>query len=124
MSKILIIDDEEDIRLLYSKALESEGHQALAVGTEEEAEEMFLLGGIDLVILDLKLISPDSGINLLRWMRGAESTIPIIINSAYPSYKVDFSTWLANEYLVKSGDLKELMSAVAKLLKQKACPEC
>ena len=120
MPKILIIDDEEDIRLLYRKELEFNGYQAVAVGDEDQARETFLLGGIDLVILDIKLTANDGGINLLRWIRETERTMPIILNSAYPHYKADFGTWLANEYLVKSGDLKELMSAVARLLKQKA----
>lgn len=119
MSKILIVDDEEDIQLLYRKELESIGYQAVAVGTIEQAKEMFMLGGIDLVILDLKLTTPDSGLEVLRWMRQTESVTPIIINSAYPNYKADFTSWLANEYLVKSGDLNELTATVTKLLEQK-----
>lgn len=124
MPKILIIDDEDDIRLLYRKELEFNGYQTVAASTEDQAKVMFLQGGIDLVILDIKLTTNDGGIDLLRWIRETESTMPIILNSAYPHYKADFGTWLANEYLVKSGDLKELTTAVAKLLKQKACPEC
>jgi DNA-binding response OmpR family regulator len=119
MFKILIVDDEEDIRFLYRKELESIGYQAVTAGTIEQAKEMFMPGGIDLVILDLKLTTPDSGLEVLRWMRQTESTTPIIINSAYPNYKTDFTTWLANEYLVKSGDLNELTSTVARLLEQK-----
>ena len=120
MPKILIIDDEDDIRLLYRKELEFNGYQTVAASTEDQAKVMFLQGGIDLVILDIKLTTNDGGIDLLRWIRETESTMPIILNSAYPHYKADFGTWLANEYLVKSGDLKELTTAVAKLLKQKA----
>lgn len=119
MFKILIVDDEEDIQLLYRKALESIGYQAVAVGTIERAKEIFMLGGIDLVILDLKLTTPDSGLEVLRWMRQTESVTPIIINSAYPNYKADFSSWLANEYLIKSGDLNELTTTVTRLLEQK-----
>ncbi|MBI4726492.1 response regulator [candidate division TA06 bacterium] len=122
MPKILIIDDEEDIRLLYRKELESNGYQAVAASTEDQAKEMFRLGGIDLVILDIKMTTNDGGIDLLRWIRETESVMPIILNSAYPHYKADFGTWLANEYLVKSGDLKELTATVAKLLKQKGLP--
>lgn len=119
MFKILIVDDEEDIRLLYRKELESIGYQAVVAGTIEQAKEIFMLGGIDLVILDLKLTTSDSGLEVLRWMRQTESVTPIIINSAYPNYRADFTSWLANEYLVKSGDLNELMTTVAQLLEQK-----
>lgn len=119
MSTILIVDDEKDIQLLYRKELEINGYKAVAVGTIDEAKELFGKGGIDLVVLDIKLTAQDSGLDVLKWMRALDRTIPIIINSAYPSYKIEFSTWLANEYLVKSGDLQELISTIARLLKQR-----
>jgi hypothetical protein len=42
--------------------------------------------------------------------------MPVVINSAYPSFKADFSTWGADAYVVKSSDLTELKDTVRHLL--------
>jgi hypothetical protein len=42
--------------------------------------------------------------------------MPVVINSAYPSFKADFSTWGADAYVVKSSDLTELKDMVRHLL--------
>ncbi|NCP03084.1 MAG: response regulator, partial [Deltaproteobacteria bacterium] len=46
--------------------------------------------------------------------------LPVILCSAYDSYKDDFSSWLADAYVVKSSDLTELKDQVARLLAAKA----
>ncbi|NLI16870.1 MAG: response regulator, partial [candidate division Zixibacteria bacterium] len=40
--------------------------------------------------------------------------LPVIINSAYSSYKANFSSWLADDYVVKSPDLTELKDTIRK----------
>jgi two-component SAPR family response regulator len=47
---------------------------------------------------------------------GLRKDIPIIINSAYQSYKEDFMTWAADAYVVKSASLDELKSKIKQLL--------
>jgi hypothetical protein len=42
--------------------------------------------------------------------------VPIVINSAYQSYKEDFMTWAADAYVVKSASLDELKSKIKELL--------
>jgi DNA-binding response OmpR family regulator len=116
MGRLLVVDDEENIRLLYQKELAAEGHQVFSAATVAEAQQLFDSQKPELVVLDLKLTAEDGGLETLRWMREADKSIPIVINTAYPAYKADFSSWLADAYVVKSGNLKELKETIKGLL--------
>jgi len=116
MARLLIVDDEENIRQLYAMELAGAGHAVDTAGTVEQAREIFERGGTELVVLDLKLTESDGGLETLKWMRERDRRIPIIINTAYPAYQTDFSSWLADAYLVKSSNLDELKSTINKLL--------
>jgi DNA-binding response OmpR family regulator len=117
MKTILVIDDEENIRLLYQQDFSASGYKVITAATPDEAKKEFSEVSIDLVILDLKLTAHDGGLDILRWMRDTNRKVPIIINTAYPAYKTDFSSWLADAYIVKSGNLDELRDTVERLTK-------
>jgi len=74
-------------------------------------------GVFDLVILDIK-IPKREGTEVLHEIKKRNREIPVILNSAYSTYKSDFSTWMADAYVVKSADLTELKDKVKELLKQ------
>jgi len=42
--------------------------------------------------------------------------VRVILNSAYSTYKIDFQSWLADDYIVKSSDLDPLKSRIRQLL--------
>ena len=116
MGKLLVVDDEQNIRLLYQKELEVQGHQVITAASAEEARLCFEKEKPELVVLDLKLTVEEGGLEALRWMRDFDPKIPIVINTAYPAYKADFSSWLADAYIVKSGNLDELKATIEKIL--------
>jgi DNA-binding response OmpR family regulator len=118
MARLLIVEDEENIRQLYAMELAGVGHSVDTAGTVEQAREIFGRGGTELVVLDLKLTESNGGLETLKWMRERDRTVPIIINTGYPSYQTDFSTWLADAYLVKSSNLDELKGTISKLLEK------
>ena len=118
MNTILVVDDEENIRILYQQDFTASGYKVISAATLDEAKAEFSQNQVDLVILDLKLTAQDGGLEMLRWMRETNRQIPIVINTAYPAYKTDFSSWLADAYIVKSSNLEELKESVKKLLKQ------
>ena len=69
----------------------------------------------DLIILDIKMKNMD-GLDVLEELRAKTVGVPVILNSAYSTYKNNFTSWLADAYLVKSGDLSELKEKVKELL--------
>jgi DNA-binding response OmpR family regulator len=115
MQKILIVDDEPSIRKLYQNTLEKEGYRVLMADSGEAALEELQATTPDLIILDIKMDKMD-GIDCLRSIVESKRNIPVILNSAYSSYKRDFSSWLADAYLVKSSDLTPLKEKVKELL--------
>ena len=57
-----------------------------------------------------------SGIESIGKILSEHKKIPIIINTAYSSYKDDFMSWSADAYIIKSSDLKELKDKIKELL--------
>lgn len=116
MKSILIVDDEEGIRGLYESELQSEGFRTVSVSSGEEALDYVGVDrNVDLVILDIKMDRMD-GLEVLEELRSRVNGIPVILNSAYSTYKNNFTSWLADAYLVKSADLSELKNKVRELL--------
>ena len=119
MSKILVVDDEANIRILYAEELADEGYQVVTAANTAEAVEKLQEGAFDLAVLDIKLKN-ESGIDLLQKLVKERHDMPVILCSAFSCYKDDFSAWLADGYIVKSGDLTELKQEIARVLAKKA----
>lgn len=117
MAKILVVEDEPNLTDLYRLELEELGHQVTMCEDGESAIKAARDGVFDLVILDIK-IPKREGTEVLHEIKKRNREIPVILNSAYSTYKSDFSTWMADAYVVKSADLTELKDKVKELLKQ------
>jgi DNA-binding NtrC family response regulator len=115
MAHLLIIDDEGDIRHLYAAELEEEGHTVVTCGNRKEALEQLRHQTFDLVILDIQL-DQESGLELLQQIAHEREKIPVVLCTAYSCYKDDFSSWLADAYVVKSSNLDELKNEVRRIL--------
>lgn len=115
MKKILLVDDEESIHLLYREELEEEGYEVHSALTGEEALERLGIVKPDLIILDINMPGMN-GIEALRQIKEIDSSIPVILCSAYQEFKQDLASWASEEYIVKSADLDELKAAVKKHL--------
>jgi len=112
---ILLVEDEKALCLLYEEELGREGYAVTAVNDAEAALAELGKTTFDLIITDIRMPGKD-GIELITQIMGLRKDIPIIINSAYQSYKEDFMTWAADAYVVKSASLDELKSKVKQLL--------
>ena len=118
MAKILVVDDEPGLRLLYTAELEDEGYQVVSAADCSEAAAALENESIDLVVLDIQ-IRQESGLEMLQKIVKERSGLPVILCSAYNCYKDDFASWLADAYVVKSSNLQELKSEITRLLKKK-----
>jgi DNA-binding NtrC family response regulator len=119
MSRLLVVDDEANIRLLYADELKDEGYEVITAANITEATERLQEGTFDLAVLDIKLKN-ESGIELLQKLVKERHDMPVILCSAFSCYKDDFSAWLADGYVVKSGDLTELKHEISRVLAKKA----
>jgi len=115
--KILIVDDDDNLRELYGFELTQEG---FIVDTAENAEEAFNKIETfkpDLITMDIKMPGMN-GIECMRKIKEANRDMKVILSTAYSGYKEDFSTWVSDAYVVKSSDLTELKVSIKKLLKE------
>ena len=119
MSRLLVVDDEANIRVLYAEELKDEGYEVVTAASSAEAVEKLYEGVFDLAVLDIKLKN-ESGIDLLQKLVKERHDMPVILCSAFSCYKDDFSAWLADGYVVKSGDLTELKQEIVRVLAKKA----
>ena len=84
MKRILIVDDEPNVRLNYRITLEVEGHQVVETGSATEALKRLKLGKFDLAILDLHMPSMDRPM-VARALRERSHTqdMPILVLASY-----------------------------------------
>lgn len=118
MTRILVVDDEASIRLLYSQELADEGYEVDAAGTISEALELLQANKYGVAVLDIKLKN-ESGLDLLQTIVKERHDMSVILSTAFSCYKDDFSAWLADGYVVKSSDLAELKGEIVRVLEKK-----
>jgi CheY-like chemotaxis protein len=115
MKRILVVDDEEAIRLLYREELAEAGYQVDLAADGIEALRMVEQSRPDLMTIDLRMPGMD-GIELLAKVRAKHRDLPIIICSAYGDMKRDFGTWASDAFITKSADVQELKVKIGELL--------
>lgn len=113
--RILFVDDEVHQGLLYEQELTDEGYIVDVANSGEKALDMVKQHVYDLVILDIGMPDMD-GLETLGRMLSIDNKLPVILNTAYPSYKDNFMSWAADAYVVKSADLTELKNKVRESL--------
>lgn len=112
---VMCVDDEVNLLKLYQQVLTDEGYQVLPARTIGEAKGLLEMYPIDLIVLDIKMEN-ENGLDLLAELKRFHPEIPVILNSAFNTYKADFKSWMANEFVVKSSDFGELKSKIGNLL--------
>jgi len=109
--RILIVDDEVNQGLLYEQELVDEGYDVDVANSGQDALEMAKKNEYNLVVLDIGMPDMD-GLETLGRMLGMDNRLPVILNTAYPSYKDNFMSWAADAYVIKSSDLTELKAKI------------
>ena len=118
MTTILLVEDDKNQRLLYEQELGLEGYKILTATDGKEALETVRIQPPDIIIMDINIPKMD-GIEAMGRILSKSKRIPIIINTAYSSYKDNFMSWTADAYIVKSSDLSELKDKIKEMEREK-----
>ena len=71
-----------------------------------------------LVVLDIRMAGMD-GIEALQHILDRDNSIPVILNTAFSSYRDNYLTWAADAYVTKSSDVTELLDTVRSVLDER-----
>jgi DNA-binding response OmpR family regulator len=115
MSRILVIDDDPSIRLLYSDELREEGYDVIEEGDGTKVPQLIREERPDLIVMDEKL-GRLSGVEVLKQIRRAGSDVPVILCTAYPLLRRSQKCSAADDYATKTSDLRELKIKIRRIL--------
>jgi DNA-binding response OmpR family regulator len=111
MIPILIVEDEKYLLDFYAEEFTDAGFKVHSLSTGKEAIDWVRKERPALVVLDIKLGDME-GLRVLEEIKEFDKSIPVILNSAYSVYKSNFASWMADDYVVKSSNINELISKV------------
>jgi len=117
---ILLVDDEDTIRLFLEKTLRDEGYEALTASTGAEAIEITRSELPDLVLLDLKL--PDmSGLEVLRQIKEEVPEVCVIMLTAFGDIETAVTAMKkdAFDFVSKPVNLEQLLITIGKGLESR-----
>jgi two-component system, NtrC family, response regulator AtoC len=124
MNKVLIVDDETNIRLVLSAMLKKEGYNVASATDGLEAIQVLRAGNIDVVVTDLKMPNLD-GMGLLDHITGHYPEVPVIIITAHGTVAtaVEALKKGALDYITKPFELDDLKNIISKAIKTRALNE-
>ena len=113
--KLLVVDDEENLREFYRLELEEEGYSVDTAACAADVLKRLDAGTYDAIILDIQMPGMP-GIDLLERIVTRDRQQPVILNTSYASYQDNYMAWHADAYVVKSSDTGQLKQAIRKVL--------
>ena len=119
MHKILIAEDDTELRQLFAYVLTRNGYAAKGVGNGREALEALDKEYFDLIISDIMMPAMD-GYELVRQLRAAGSTTPVLMITARDAFDDMRTGFLAgtDDYMVKPVNVNEMVLRVQALLRR------
>lgn len=114
--KILIVDDEQNVRMLLSRVLKKHGYEVLTAGDGAEGLDVMHHSNIDIIISDIRMPNMD-GIEFLHKVREFDRSVGFILITAFATTEtaIDALRSGAQDYVTKPFDIDELVSVVKKL---------
>ena len=119
MFKILIAEDDRELRQLFAHVLTKNGYTVLGVSNGEEALAALEQSYYDLIISDIMMPKMD-GYELVRSVRESGSSIPIMMitaKDAFDDMRLGFLSG-SDDYMVKPVDEEEMLLRIAALLRR------
>ena len=114
--KILVVDNEESIKLALKSILENAGYLVETAGTGQEALEKAQTKRFDVALIDIRLPDMDGTDLLLKLPRKSEMVKIVITGYSTKENGVKAADCGADDFLVKPVDPRELLSAIKERL--------
>ena len=117
--RILVVDDEKHVRILFSRILQKEGYEVECASSGSEAIEKLAKRSFDLVVTDLKMDGID-GLDVVKKGKTVNRAVPFILISGYGTAQTAGTAAQegADVFLMKPIELTDLKRAVKKALQK------
>lgn len=118
--RVLLVDDQQELRRLFERALVKAGHEVIAVENGRKAIELAGQSRFDVVISDVRM--PDiGGVELLERLHDEDPTLPVLLVTGSPDLDTAMRAvkFGAFEYLVKPVSFDTLRASAARAIEQR-----
>ena len=117
MSTLLIIDDDDQLRLSFERLLKEEGYQVRTAASGEAGLRMLREALPDLVVLDVRLPGI-SGLETFRQIHAIEPKLPVIVMTAYGTTEtaIEATKMGAFDYVIKPFDIPRMLATIGQAL--------
>lgn len=119
MKKILLVEDDSHLQFLIKEELSDEGYHVTVASNGKEALSMLFddeeREEPDLIILDIRMPKMD-GLDTMGYILKSKLDKPVVIHSAYASYKDNPIARTADAYVLKSHNFTRLKETISELL--------
>ncbi len=114
--RVLIVDDEDAIRLTMAAIFEINGFKALTASSAQEAIAAIGALSFDLIVTDLKMESETAGFSVAEFAAKRNPSPIVIMASAYPELAVDWEEHGVHAFFEKPTNTVVLLRSIAELL--------
>ena len=118
MAKILVIDDEPNVRTLLEMRLRHQGYEVLIADNGRKGLQLYRQKHPDVIVLDLRMPELD-GFTVLKEIRGVDLKQPVIVltGDMTPSVERQVRALGVSDFIVKGASMNLLMDTLKSLLK-------
>lgn len=116
-NKILVVDDEDALRMVLSAELEGEGYQVSTAADGDEAIKIIGAEQFHLVLLDIKMPNVD-GFEVLKFVKQHQPATKVIMLTGFADLKnaIESKKLGAEDFVSKPYDLVDLLTTVERVL--------
>jgi len=120
IGRIMVVDDEENIREVLSNYLETLGYEVITASDGQNALEKFEAGAFDLIVSDLLMPNID-GLELLRKVREKDRDVVFLMITGYPSIEtaVEAIKKGAYDYITKPFHMEDVKIRIERSFEKK-----
>ena len=117
MNRILIVDNDEAIQMLWAEELSEEGYDVVTSGDGSQVMVLIEQTCPDLVVIE-GLLEHHSGLDILQDISNTYHDLPVILYTARPAFRSDLRSLAAAAFIVKSSKINKLKGAIKAVLER------